>query len=55
MPKQTNADGSYSSSIIDTFDSCLDNDKDNFEFFDINNNNETEPGGTFDENLVNFD
>ena len=35
-------------------DSYLDNNEDNFDFFDINNNNETEPGCTFDEDLFNF-
>ena len=46
--------GSYLSPEIYTFDSYLDNNEDNFEFFDINNNNETEPGCIFDENLFNF-
>ena len=46
--------GSYLSPKIQTFHSCLDNNECNFEFFDINNNNETEPGCIFDENLVNF-
>ena len=36
--------GSYLSPEIYTFDSCQDNNEDTFEFFYINNNNETEPG-----------
>ena len=36
--------GSHLSPKIYTFDSCLDNNEDNFVIFDINNNNETEPG-----------
>ena len=43
------------SSKILTFYSCLDNNEDNFEFFDINNNNETKLGCIFDENLIHFD
>ena len=47
--------GSYFSPKMYRFDSYLDNNENNFEIFDINNNNEMEPGCMFDENLVNFD
>ena len=35
---------SYLSPEIYTFHSCLDNNEDNFEIFDINNDNETKLG-----------
>ena len=47
--------GSYSSPQIYTFDSCQDNDEDNFDIFDIHNNNKTVAGCTFDDNLGNLD
>ena len=47
--------GPYLSPKMYTFDSCLDNNEDNFEIFDINNNNDTKHWCIFDENLVNFD
>ena len=54
IPQSSNYD-SYSFRKIYAFHSCLENDEDNLEIFDIHNNNETELGWTFDENLVNFD
>ena len=45
----------YHQKCIYAFNSCLDNNEDNFENFDINHNNETEPDYIFDEKLVNFD